>query len=269
MGPIVIDLDPVIVHLGPIALRWYGLAVLAGLLAGLWLAEREARRKRLPEGLIADLVIWVMPGGLLGARLLHVIDRWSAYLADPAAVLAITEGGLAIQGAILGGLLAGAVALRRRGARIGPVVDVAAPGLLLGQAIGRVGCLVTGDAVGAPTTLPWGIVYTNPAAMAPQLGVAYQPAFAYEALWDLAALALLWRIRTRLRPDGAVFALYLVLYGTGKFLVSFARAEAIWLAGLQQAQLIAAMLALAGLAWLFVHRRLVLAQPVSGGPDEG
>lgn len=261
MGTIVINIDPVIVHLGPFALRWYGLAVLAGLLAGLWLAGREAKRKHLPEGLIGHLAVWVIPGGLIGARLLHVIDRWPDYLANPAAALAITAGGLAIQGAIFGGLLAGLVALRRRGLSIGPVVDAAAPGLLLGQAIGRLGCLVTGDAVGAPTSLPWGVVYTNPAAMVPQLGVAYQPAFAYEALWDLVALALLWRLRTRLRPDGAVFALYLVLYGTGKFLVSFARAEAVWLAGLQQAHLVATLLALAGLVWLRIHRRPVLVQP--------
>lgn len=261
MGPIVIDLDPVIGHLGPFALRWYGLAALAGLLAGLWLAGREAQRKRLPEGLMGDLALWVIPGGLIGARLLHVIDRWPTYLADPAAALAITEGGLAIQGALLGGFLAGAVVLWRRGLRIGPVVDAIAPGLLLGQAIGRLGCLVTVDAVGAPTSPPWGIVYTNPAAMAPQLGVAYQPAFAYEALWDLAALAVLWRARTRLRPDGAVFALYLVLYGTGKFLVSFARAELIWLGGLQQAQLLAAMLVLAGVAWLSTHRQRQLLRP--------
>lgn len=262
MGQIVITIDPAIVHLGPLALRWYGLAVLAGLLAGFWLAGREAQRKRLPEGLIADLAVWVIPGGLLGARLLHVIDRWPSYLANPAAALALTEGGLAIQGALLGGLLAGAVALRRRGLRVGPVVDAAAPGLLLGQAIGRIGCLVTGDAVGAPTTLPWGVVYTNPAALVPQLGVAYQPAFAYEALWDLAVLALLWRLRTRLRPDGAAFALYLMLYGAGKFLVSFARVEVVWLGGLQQAQVVAALLVLAGLAWLSTrHQRTRFARP--------
>ena len=255
MGPIVIDIDPVIVDLGPLTFRWYGLAVLAGLLAGLWLAEREAKRKRLPEGLIGDLALWVVPGGLIGARLLHVIDRWPAYLANPAVALAMTEGGLAIQGALLGGLLAGAVALWRRGLKVGPVVDAVAPGLLLGQAVGRLGCLVTGDAVGAPTSLPWAVVYTNPAAMVPQIGVAYQPAFAYEALWDLAALTLLWHLRTRLRPDGAVFALYLVLYGTGKFLVSFARAEVVWIGNLQQAQLVAALLVLAGLAWLLQHRR--------------
>ncbi len=260
MGPIVIDIDPVIVHLGPFALRWYGLAVLAGLLAGLWLAGREAKRKRLPEGLIGDLAVWVIPGGLIGARLLHVIDRWPSYLANPAAALAITEGGLAIQGALLGGFLAGAVALWRRGLKVGPVVDAAAPGLLLGQAIGRFGCLVTGDAVGSPTSLPWGVAYTNPAAMVPQLGVAYQPAFAYEALWDLAALAVVWRLRRRLRPDGAVFALYLVLYGIGKFLVSFVRAEVIWLGGLQQAQLLAAMLVLAGITWLSTHHQRLLIQ---------
>ncbi len=260
MGPIVIDIDPVIVHLRPFALRWYGLAVLAGLLAGFWLAGREAQRKRLPEGLIGDLAVWVIPGGLIGARLLHVIDRWPSYLANPAAALAITGGGLAIQGALLGGFLAGAVALRRRGLKVGPVVDAAAPGLLLSQAIGRIGCLVTGDAVGAPTSLPWGVVYTNSAAMVPQLRVAYQPAFAYEALWDLAALAIVWHLRRRLRPDGAVFALYLVLYGIGKFLVSFARTEVIWVGGLQQAQLLAAMLVLAGMAWLSTHHQRLLIQ---------
>ncbi|MBI4503924.1 MAG: prolipoprotein diacylglyceryl transferase, partial [Chloroflexi bacterium] len=214
---IVVDLDPVLVHLGPVALSWYGLAVAAGLAAGVWLSLREVRRKGLPTEPVGDLVLWVVVGGLVGARLLHVIDRWDLYAANPLQVLAIQNGGLAILGAILGGTLAGSLAAWRQGLPILRLADAAAPGVILGQAIGRFGCLVTGDAVGQATNGSWGVVYLNPGAMVPQLGVAYQPVFLYEQAWDLAVFAVLWLLRCRLTVDGQLFALYLGLYAAGKF----------------------------------------------------
>ncbi len=130
------------------------------------------------------------------------------------------------------------------------VADAAAPALILGQAIGRVACFFTGDALGGPTSLPWGIVYTNPVSMAPELGVAYQPVFAYEGLWDIGVLAALLLLRPRLRRPGTVFASYLALYATGKFMVTFLREELIWFWGLQQAHLLALLLlAVAAVIW--------------------
>lgn len=236
---ITINLDPVLVHLGPVALSWYGLAVGLALVTGVWLAFRECRRKGIPVDPVADVVFWVVAGGLVGGRLLHVIDRWDWYAANPAQILAVQNGGLAILGALLGGAIAGGVAAWRRRLPVRRLFDAAAPALILGQAIGRFGCLVTGDALGAPTNGSWGIVYLNPNALAPRLGVPFQPVFFYEQLWDLAVFAVLWSVRRRLKADGQLFALYLGLYAAGKFALTFLRTETIWFWGLQEAQILA------------------------------
>ena len=240
---ITVDINPVLVHLGPLAISWYGLAVAAAITVGVWLTLREVRRKGIPSEPVIDLTAWVVIGGLVGARLLHVVDRWDFYAANPGQILGIMNGGLAILGAILGGSVAGGLAAWRAGLPVRRLFDAVAPGLVLGQAIGRLGCLVTGDALGPPTDQTWGVVYLNPGAMAPELGVAFQPVFAYEALWDLAIFALLWAVRRRITAPGQLFALYLGLYAAGKFALTFLRMETIWLWGLQEAQL----LALAGL----------------------
>ncbi|MBI3969509.1 MAG: prolipoprotein diacylglyceryl transferase [Chloroflexi bacterium] len=247
---ITIDLDPTIFHFGPVMITWYGLAVLVALATGVWLTRRESVRKAIPVDPVADLLLWVVAGGLVGARLLRVLDRWDFYAANPAQILAIQNGGLAILGALLGGALAGGLAAWRSGLPVGRVFDAAAPGLVLGQAIGRLGCLVTGDTLGRPTDGSWGIVYLNPGAMAPQLGVAYQPDFFYELVWDLAIFAVLWALRGKLKADGQLFALYLGLYAAGKFALTFLRTETVWFWGLQEAQVFAvAGLAIALLWW--------------------
>src|SRR6266542_259066 len=98
-----INIDPTIVHLGPIALSWYGLAIAAAITVGAWMNWREAARRRIPTEPLGDLIIWVIVGGIVGARLLHVVDRWDFYAENPTAIPAVQNGGLAILGAILGG----------------------------------------------------------------------------------------------------------------------------------------------------------------------
>jgi phosphatidylglycerol:prolipoprotein diacylglycerol transferase len=204
---VTINIDPILIHLGPLAISWYGIAVGAGILVGVWLTLWEAQRKGLPTEPVMDPIFWIAGGGLVGARLLYVLDQWSFYAAHPLQILAVHTGGLSIMGAILGGGLAAAVQARRKRLPVGRFFDAAAPGLVLGQAIGRFGCLVTGDTVGRATDGSWGVVYLNPMARVPQLGVAYQPAFFYEQLWDLVVFAILWRLRGRFKEDGQLFAL--------------------------------------------------------------
>ncbi len=243
-----IDIDPVIVHLGPFALSWYGLFVGLALAIGVWLALREAARKSLPMEQVEPLAFSVIAGGIIGARLLHVIDRWDIYAAHPLSIFAIWNGGLAIMGAVLGGTLVGLFVAWRRGLPVRRLSDAAAPGAILGQAFGRFACLFTGDAVGGPTR-GFGITYLNPGAMVPQLGMTYEPVFLYEMAWDLGLFVLLWWLRARLRVDGQLFAVYLALYAIGKFALSFRRTETVWLAGMQEAQLLS--LAAVGLAALW------------------
>lgn len=269
MGPIVIDIDPTILRLGHFSLRWYGLFIGLAIVAAFLVALREARRKGVDEDDVYSLGMWAVLGGFVGARLFHVIDRWQEYLAQPAAIFAIQDGGLAIYGAILGGLATGALYARRRGLSVPLMADLTAPGLILAQAIGRIGCLINGDALGAPTDLPWGVVYVNPGAMPPSLGVAYHPNPAYEMIGDLLIFALLWRLRTRLRVDGALFLVYLSLYSALKFGVTFFRQEVIFLAGFQEAQvlsLVGGLAAVGLLIWLARRRPLTAEGPSLATP---
>jgi len=125
MGPIVIDIDPVIFHIGHFSVGWYGVSIAVAIVAAFSLGLREARRKGIPEDEIYSMGLWAVPAGLIGARLLHVIDKWSYYMANPLAALAIQDGGLAILGAILGGSIAGFGYARRRGLSLGRVADAA------------------------------------------------------------------------------------------------------------------------------------------------
>ena len=269
MGPIEIGLDPVIIQIGHFGLRWYSLAILAALAAGIALTLKEARRKGINEDVIWGVATWGVIGGLIGARLFHVADNLDKYLADPLSVLAFQEGGLAIYGAIVVGLLAALIQAKRRGWPYMRVLDAAAPGLILGQAIGHIGCIIQGDSLGPPTDLPWGLVYTNPGAMAPALGVPFLPAQGYEMVWDLAIFAVLWAIRRRVRTEGLLFVIYLFLYSLNKFTVSFWRENVILALGLREAQL----LALVGLAFSVVAFSVVVARHASplqkAGPDSG
>jgi phosphatidylglycerol:prolipoprotein diacylglycerol transferase len=244
-----VNVDPVLLRLGPLAISWYGLAVMAAMGVGLWLTLREARRKGLPTEPIMDLVFWIAIGGLIGARMLYVIDRWEAFASSPLQIFALHQGGISIMGAIIGGAMLGGVGAWRMGLPIRRLFDTFAPGLILGQAIGRFGCLITGDTVGRPTDGSWGIVYLNPGARVPQLGVAYQPAFFYEQLWDLAVFAILWQLRGLLKEDGQLFALYLGLYALGKFAITFVRIDPVWLWGMQEAHFVALGLLAVAIIW--------------------
>jgi phosphatidylglycerol---prolipoprotein diacylglyceryl transferase len=256
-----IDVDPILLHVGPVMLSWYGLIVALALFVGVRFTLNEAVRKGIATDPVLDVAMWAGAGGLVGARLLHVLDRWSDYAANPISILAVQNGGLAIQGAIVGGALAGGVAARRAGLPVRKLFDAAAPGVVLGQAIGRLGCLVTGDALGPATDGTWGVVYRNPGAMAPELGVAYQPTFLYEAAWDLGVFAVLGVLRRRGLPDGHLFALYAGLYAAGKFGLTFLRQETVWLLGLQEAQLMALVVVVAAALWsAWDHRRAGAAQ---------
>jgi phosphatidylglycerol:prolipoprotein diacylglycerol transferase len=248
-----VNIDPNLLHLGHFALRWYGLIVVVAIFVGVGVALREAKRKGLSEYQFADAIPWVIVGGLIGARLFHVIDHWpDEYAAAPVRALYIWEGGLAIWGGVIGGLAALALFAWRRALSLAVLLDTAVPGLVLGQAIGRIACVITGDAVGKPTTGPFGLAYSNPGAMVPQLGVYYAPTPIYEIIMNLTIFAVVWRLRKRSLPDGALFLIYLVLYSVGRFVITFWSAYRIVALGFNQAQLISLVGLAVGLPALMV-----------------
>jgi len=235
-----VTLDPILFSIGHLQIRWYSLIVLTAIGVGVWLVAREAVRKGFKKENIYDSAIWIVFGGLLGARLFHVLDHWKdTFAANPIRALYLWEGGLAIWGGVAGGLIVAAILARRKGWRFPRLLDAAAPGLVLAQAIGRVACVITGDAMGKPTNGPLGFAYTSPNAMVPQLGVYYTPMPVYEIIVNLAIFALLWSLRRKDWPDGLLFLIYLTLYSIERFFLAFTSSYQIMAFGLTQSQIVA------------------------------
>ena len=246
-----VSIDPIILSIGHFALRWYSLILLTAIVVGIWLTAREAERRRFKKEDIYDVAIWIIIGGLIGARLFHVLDHWSdKFAANPIRALYIWEGGLAIWGALLGGLLTGAWIAWRRGWYFPKLLDAAVPGLVLAQAIGRIACVITGDAMGKPTNGPFGFAYTSPNAVVPQLGVYYTPMPVYELVVNLGIFAVLWQLRERNWTDGKLFLVYLTLYSLERFFLAFTSSYRIIALGLTQSQIIAIFGLIASLVFM-------------------
>lgn len=238
MTGIVLPIDPIIVNVGPLALRWYGLMIALAIVAGAYVGAKEAQRRGVSFDEAINLTTWAVPVAFVFARLFHVIDALPYYFANPMKIIAINEGGMAIYGGLLGGALGGLAYAKTHGLPIGKLADAAAPGMILGQAVGRVGCFFNGDHQGTAAGLPWATMYTNPNTVVPDFGVARHPTQVYEGLYDLALLGLIWWLRTRIAVDGVLFWLYASLYSFGRFWISFLRLDAEFLFGLKEAQVV-------------------------------
>lgn len=260
---VTISIDPIIFSIGHVMIRWYSLIVVTAVIVGVWLAAREAGRKGFKKVEIYDSALWVILAGLLGARLFHVLDHWpDEYAANPVRALYVWEGGLAIWGGVIGGLLAVAGIAWRRGWRFPALLDAVAPGLVLAQAVGRVACVITGDAMGKPTDGPFGFAYTSPNAMVPELGVYYTPMPVYELAANLGIFALLWQLRKRNWPDGLLFLVYLSLYSAARFLLAYTSSYKIIAFGLTQSQIVAVAslaVALPLIAWRLTRRETAVS----------
>lgn len=241
MNGIIINIDPVILRIGGLTLRWYGLAVLLAVVAAVFVATREAKRKGFLPDEVLNLLPWLLGAGVIGARLFNIIDRWQFYLANPLEILRLEQSGLAIWGALIGGGIAVVIYTGLKHLSLGRLVDIFAPALLVGQIIGRLGCIVNGDAAGGATSLPWGFIYTNPNSMISPalLWVPTHPYPVYEMVWNAVSLLILLKLRRHFSKDGQLFAVYAFFYGAGRFLLSFVRHESTLFWGLQQAQVIA------------------------------
>ncbi len=255
-----IDIDPVIVQLGPVALRWYSVAIMLGVIAGTVLAARLAERRGIAPDHVYSAALWIVVAGIVGARLAHVLDRFDYYRASPSRILALYEGGLAIWGGLIAGALAGWVYARRAGLSFWRLADASVRGVLLGLAIGRIGSIVNGDVAGKVTS-GFGFIYTNPdvAGLLPKpeyFNTPTQPYAFYELLWDLAVFGALFWLARRVRLDGALFLCGVMLYALGRFALTFLRADDPFLFGLQQAQVIAlVVMVLAVYFYLYLRGR--------------
>jgi len=250
---ITINIDPVAFRVGPVEVRWYGIMVaLAVLVLVLWTVWQVKRGAKISYDTIFTGALVGIPTGAVVSRLLHVLDQWVYYQQYPGEI--IGGGGLTAYGAILGAALGVWVYSRFSKFNFGYVADVAAPGVILAQAVGRVGCLLNGCCYGEETTLPWGIVYTNPNSLCP-VGVVVQPTQAYEIIWNLIVFGILFKLSGRLRPDGSLFLVYLSLYSVWRLGGDFLRGGTPFLFGLHQAQVIAIIVLATALPLLALRTR--------------
>jgi len=246
------------VQLGPLSIRWYGILMATAIGIGFWLAHREAVAQKLPADDILKAGQWAVVFGLVGARLYEVAFNWDYYGQHPEKIIAVWEGGLAIHGSLILGPLVGVWLAWRWRLPVLRALDVAAPSIALGQAIGRWGNFFNEEAFGRPTNLPWKL-YISPPHRPPEFaGSAYfHPTFLYESLWDLGVFAaLVFWLRPRLRDrPGALFFCYLGLYSVGRFAIESLRLDSFWLDGFRVPQLASVAGVIAAIAGLALSSR--------------
>ena len=211
------------------------MVALAVVVVVLWTMREVRRGANLSYDTILTAALIGIPSGVIISRLLHVIDMWGYYRQNPGQI--IGASGLTIWGAVLGATLGIWIYSKFSNFRFGYFADLVAPGVILAQAVGRVGCTINGCCYGLPTSLPWGVVYTNPGSYAP-LGVAVHPTQLYEIIFCLIVFALLLKLRGRFKPDGSLFLIYLSIYSLWRIGIDFLREGTPFFLGLHQAQII-------------------------------
>ncbi|MBI5015739.1 MAG: prolipoprotein diacylglyceryl transferase [Deltaproteobacteria bacterium] len=216
-------MHPILFELGPFKLYTYGLLVALGFASALWIGGREARRYGIDAKEFQDLCFAILVSAVLGARLFFVLLEWRYFAANPGQILALWKGGLVFYGGFIGAALAAVWFVRRHHLPLWDTADAIAPGLVLGQALGRVGCFFAGCCYGAECHLPWAVTFTNPRSLA-RLGVPLHPTQLYESAAAFALFAILYGVVGRRRRfEGQVFGAYLTAYPALRFTVEIFR----------------------------------------------
>ncbi len=247
---------PILVKIGPVEIRYYGLMYVIGIIVGIILMRGEVERKKvnMTKDDVISYAFWIIIGGILGARIYYVIFMWKAFYVDnPVEIFAIWHGGLAIHGGIIGGVLFVFVYSKVKKVPYFDLLDMTAPLLALGQAFGRFGNFMNGDAHGIPTNLPWGIVFPPGSIAGDEFpGQPLHPVMLYELALNLVSFFILWRLRKLDHKRGFIFSLYLLNYGIIRFFVSFLRADSLMLGKLRGAQILSLLFIAGSLLFIFV-----------------
>ena len=239
-------IDPIALQLGPLSVHWYGIIMATAILAAAWLGTNEARRRGENPEIGWSMLLWTTAGGVIGARIYHVIHEWSFYSANISLIPAVWNGGLGIPGAVIGGAITIWAYTRIRHLHTGRWFDIFVMALPLGQAIGRLGNFVNQELYGPPTDLPWGIPISAAHRVGewanlnlyPEATTRFHPLFAYEAIGSLLTLgAMIWisrRFAKRLY-DGDMLLIYVMFYGVVRSYLETFRVENWLIAGIPTA----------------------------------
>ena len=222
-------MDRVAFSIFGIDVMWYGILMALGMIIGTLLAIKEGKRVGIKEDDILDLAIVAIPSGLIGARLYYVMFNWDYYSQNISQILNFRGGGMAIHGALIGGILAGYLFSRYKKMSFFKLADTVIIGVPLAQAIGRWGNFINQEAHGGPTNLPWGIMVN---------GEKVHPTFLYESIWNIGIFIFLWIFRKKKQYEGEVIVLYTILYSLGRFFIEGLRPDSLIIGPFRMAQVI-------------------------------
>lgn len=278
-------IDPVIFSIGGFSLRWYGVIVMLGVVVGSLMVERALKRYGENSDTIWDALIWVLPIGILGARLWFVMNATlggdNRYANDPSEILKVWHGGLHIFGGLLLGGATLLLYLNKNKLDTWLFLDAAGPAVLVGQAIGRIANFINQELYGPPTTMPWGIPISAQHRLTefqdlikyPVETTRFHPTFAYEMLWNFTAAGLLLWIWRRYEKDikpGTIFAGWLLLAGIGRAWIEFFRPDQPKIAGLgiSYSAVVSGLMAITGAVLLMARYKAIKLQAAEEWEDE-
>ncbi|MDG5786621.1 prolipoprotein diacylglyceryl transferase [Evansella sp. AB-P1] len=255
-------LNPIAIDFGPITIYWYGLIIgLGGVLAYL-LANHEAKKRGLPKDLFLDLLIFAVPAAIIGARLYYVIFRWEHYAHNPLKAFAIWEGGLAIHGALIASVLVAYIFAKKRGLSFWKIADIAAPSILLGQAIGRWGNFMNQEVYGNEVSRSFLENMMLPEFIINQMYIEeggvyayYAPTFLYESLWNILGVIILILLRRVNLRRGEMFITYAIWYSVGRFVIEGLRTDYLLIFGVLKTAQVVSIITIVGGIILIIYRR--------------
>jgi len=242
-------------------IAWYGLIIAGGLTLGALLTMSRAKRRGFSTDLILDFLVLAVPMAIVGARLYYVVFEWQSYAGDILKVFAINEGGLAIYGGVIGGILAALIFCKAKKFPLITLLDLSVPGLILGQAIGRWGNFVNQEAFGNVVTNPSQQFFPL-AVYIEKLGEWHQATFFYESAWNFALLCIVLILSRKKAKDGVLLSSYFVGYGIGRFLIEGLRTDSLYIVpGIRVSQILSLLLVVAGIVALMLIYSDVLKTP--------
>jgi len=254
-------------NIGPLKIYFYGIIIMAGVLAAVWMSIKESERRGLDSEYVWDMVPWLLILGIIGARLWHVFTPSQSmgvgpeyYFSHPLEILNTRQGGLGIPGAVIGGLIALIIYTKRKKLEFLTWADIIVPGLALAQAIGRWGNFFNQELYGPPSNLPWAIYIDPTHRLAGYEDFThFHPMFLYESIWNLFNFFLLLFIGRKYGEKliaGDLFWIYLIVYPVGRFLLEFIRLDPSYVGGINVNQITMACVAVFGVGMLiFRHLR--------------
>lgn len=253
-------INPVAFSLGPFEVRWYGILITLGIALAFLVVQKEMVKRGMHTDFLTDLLIWAVPISIISARIYYVIFSWDSYKENPWQIIQIWEGGIAIHGALIGAFITTYIYTKRRGVSFWKTVDIAAPGLLIGQIIGRWGNFMNQEAHGGPVSEKFLETTIIPDWIMNQMtidGVTYHPTFLYESLWNIVGLIIIFLMRRIILKRGEMFLFYLVWYSFGRFFIEGMRTDSLYIVGeLRAAQLVSSTTIVIAIV-IFIIRRYV------------